>query len=127
MPKRNFIGKCIYGGCSTPPLSDEHTVPYGLNGDTVLEEASCQKCAQITSTFESVVLRETLSAARAALGAKTRRPKQRNQHRPMHIIVDGQEQRIERVTNWEIHPILSFEFCTDGHEFTDETDDGWQS
>jgi hypothetical protein len=31
-----------------------------------------------------------------------------------------------RITNWELHPILGFEFCTTGHSCTEDGDDGWQ-
>jgi hypothetical protein len=111
MSKTRFIGKCIYCGSSTPPLSDEHTVPYGLNGDSVLRSASCQECADITSAFETIVLRETLFAARAAMGAKTRRRKQRERQHSMYIVVDGQEQKIEAPwqDHWKVIPLPVFE------------------
>ncbi len=111
MSKTRFIGKCIYCGSSTAPLFNEHTVPYGLNGNAVLEKATCQKCADTTSAFETIVLRETLFAARAALGTKTRRRKQRDQQHPMYIIVNGQEQKIEAPwqNHWKVIPLPVFE------------------
>jgi hypothetical protein len=111
MPKTRFIGKCIYCGSTAAPLRDEHTVPFALNGRSVLKEASCLKCADITSAFETIVLRETLFAARAAVGAKTRHRKKRDQKHPMYIVVDGQERRIEAPwqEHWKIIPLPVFE------------------
>ena len=111
MAKTCFIGQCIYCGSTVAPLRDEHTVPYGLNGKSVLKEASCLQCADITSAFETIVLRETLFAARAALGAKTRHRKQRDQKHPMYIVIDGQERRIEAPwqEHWKVIPLPVFE------------------
>jgi hypothetical protein len=69
------IGKCIYCGTSDGKLSDEHAIPYGLSGDLVLHEASCQKHADITSVIELRCLRGLLGRARAKLNLRTRRPK----------------------------------------------------
>ena len=110
-PNSQFIGKCIYCHSSTLPLSDEHTVPYGLNGDSVLEQASCRKCANITSAFEMIVLREILGPARAAAGAKTRRRKQREEQHPMYVIRNGKEHEIQAhwQEHWKTIPLPVFE------------------
>jgi hypothetical protein len=109
--RKRFIGRCIYCASTVPPLIDEHTVPYGFNGDSVLQEASCLACADITSAFETIVLRETLFAARAAVGAKTRRRKQRDKPRPMYVIRNGEEQEIQAPwqEHWKIVPLPVFE------------------
>lgn len=67
------IGACIYCGNSAEKLSDEHIIPYGLNGNWKLLDASCESCAKITSKFERVVLRDALLATRAALGFRSYR------------------------------------------------------
>lgn len=67
------VGQCIYCGTSQGKLSDEHLVPYGLNGPWVLRQASCAVCANSTSRFEMDVLRGLFPSARAAFGMKTRR------------------------------------------------------
>jgi hypothetical protein len=69
------IGKCIYCGTSTDILTAEHAIPYGLNGDLILHDASCKNCAKITSQFEMSCLRGLLGPTRAKLNLKTRRPK----------------------------------------------------
>jgi len=109
--KSRLIGQCIYCRTTEPPLSDEHTVPLGFNGDCILRQASCKACAAITSKFEQIVLRDTLFAARAAVGAKTRRPKERDQKRPMYIMKDGKEQIIEAhwKEHWKVIPLPVFE------------------
>jgi hypothetical protein len=68
------VGKCIYCG-STEGLSEEHIVPFGLGGDHVLPDASCKKCADITSKSELDILRGLWWATRAALGFPSRRKK----------------------------------------------------
>jgi hypothetical protein len=83
------VGQCIYCGTSEGKLSDEHIIPYGLNGDFVLRKASCAACATITSRFERDVLRNLFPAARAALGYKTRR--KHPETFPAKIRRDGKE------------------------------------
>lgn len=70
------IGRCIYCG-STEDLTDEHIIPFGLQGQWVLENASCKACAKITSAFEHDILRNAWLSARAAIGIKTRHKKKR--------------------------------------------------
>jgi hypothetical protein len=108
--QKRFIGKCIYCGTTAGPLQDEHTVPYGFNGGSVLLEASCKKCADVTSAFEMVVLRDTLAAARAAIGARTRHRKDRAKHLPMYIVRNGKEEKILAPwqAHWKVNPAASF-------------------
>jgi hypothetical protein len=70
------IGQCIYCG-SKDDLSDEHIVPYGLNGNLILEKASCPACARNTSETELRVLRGFMHRARTVGRFRTRRPKER--------------------------------------------------
>ncbi|MCT8124808.1 hypothetical protein H1D31_01990 [Alishewanella sp. BS5-314] len=78
-PKEKFdsIGKCIYCHSASDALSEEHIIPYGLNGNFVLSEASCKVCAAITSKFEEKVLKGFMEKGRQALGLKTRRRSKR--------------------------------------------------
>jgi hypothetical protein len=66
------IDKCIYCG-AVEGLTDEHIIPYSLNGDYVLQQASCLACCDITSRFEQEVTRNFLRPMRAYFGLKTRR------------------------------------------------------
>lgn len=120
-PKR--IGRCIYCGMTSPPLTDEHVIPYGLNGDIKLLEASCVECAKITSSFERTILRDQLFAARAALGSKTYNKKERNVLKPMGIVKDGVEQTIN--VHWKDHwkvaflPVFPPPASLDGRNYTE--------
>jgi len=78
------VGACIYCG-STENLSDEHIVPFGLGGNLVLPDSSCQRCARITSAFERRVLRGFMRDARTTGRFPTRRPKERPSTIPVEI------------------------------------------
>jgi len=67
------VGQCIYCRATQVPLTDEHVVPYGLNGNWVLPKASCQNCAVITGRIEQEILRGELRHLRTALHFQTRR------------------------------------------------------
>lgn len=82
------IGTCIYCG-STENLSDEHAMPYSMQGDLVLLKASCGDCAKITCKFEGQVARGLFEPIRAALGVRTRRPKERPKDYSVLISKDG--------------------------------------
>lgn len=122
MNKSRTIGQCIYCRTAAGRLTDEHIVPYGLNGDIKLLKASCDDCARITSRFELRVLRESLFVARAALGAKTRRKNERDELRSMIIVKDGVEQTIN--VHWRDHwkfivlPVFEPPAFLDGRPYT---------
>jgi hypothetical protein len=75
MSKRRYpsVGTCIYCGNQKPPLSDEHVIPYGLDGDDVLPDASCKVCAGITSKVERHCLQKLFMPARFHLRQRSRR------------------------------------------------------
>lgn len=95
------IGKCIYCGTTEGSLSEEHITPYGLSGMLVLLEASCERHSKITSALERRILKDMLFAARAALGTRTRRPKDRAKPHPMFVERDGKIEKIDAV--WQDH------------------------
>jgi hypothetical protein len=61
-------------------LTDEHVVPLSLGGQHVIEKASCDECARITTSFERDVAREMWGDARISYNAPSRRKKQRKTH-----------------------------------------------
>lgn len=65
------IGRCIYCGTSEGPLTKEHVIPRGLNGEFVLQEACCNACKKAIDLFETKVLRNTLRPSRAHMGLRT--------------------------------------------------------
>jgi len=88
------IGECIYCGKRPPDveLQDEHPVPFGLNGNIVVEQASCGDCAKITGRFEGTLQRDMLWPLRTLLEMKTRRKKDRPNTLPLSFTLpDGSE------------------------------------
>src|SRR6266404_6341033 len=71
---KKFVGKCIYCG-STENLHDEHCIPESLQGFHVLEKGSCADCGKITTKFECAYARDSILAARTALGMRSKRSK----------------------------------------------------
>jgi len=66
------VGKCIYCKKSGVALSEEHIIPYGLNGNQVLLNASCSDCSKITSAFELDILRHTFMLPRKVFKMRSR-------------------------------------------------------
>src|SRR3712207_8495388 len=63
------VGRCIYCDAeryapdSARGLAEEHIIPYGLNGDLVLPEASCRRCERITGRNDSLMLKGEIGRA----------------------------------------------------------------
>lgn len=84
------IGECIYCG-KRADLRKEHIVPYGINGNLTLPQASCGDCAVITSAFEGRVL-AALSSARRGMGMQSNTAKRdRPTTAPLGITRNGVE------------------------------------
>jgi 5-methylcytosine-specific restriction endonuclease McrA len=49
--KYSNVNRCIYCG-TLENLTDEHIIPYGLGGRSILPKASCSECSNITTNFE---------------------------------------------------------------------------
>lgn len=92
------VGKCIYCGAEEGPLTKEHIIPYALNGDLVLPEASCAFHAKVTSEFERHVARESYGHWRAFSGAPTRRKQARSRLLEKKIPVEGKDLEGKPVT-----------------------------
>lgn len=45
-------GECIYCRAKDVDLTDEHILPYFIGGTHIIKDASCKRCAKITSKFE---------------------------------------------------------------------------
>jgi hypothetical protein len=86
------VGACIYCRETGCRLTDEHIVPYALNGNWVLPRASCDNCAYITGQLiEQKVLRGELRHLRTALSFQTRSPSER----PTVVRIKADEREIE--------------------------------
>ncbi len=83
------VGRCIYCG-ATDDLRIEHAIPESLQGDLLLEAASCRQCEDITKKFEGRYCGETLKPFRDFWKFKSKR---RNRGRlssfPMRLKREG--------------------------------------
>ncbi len=78
------VGHCIYCGDRESKLSEEHIIPFGIAGNSlVLPSASCEACATITGRIEQHCLRTLWGPFRAMSGMPTRNPKERPQTFPL--------------------------------------------
>jgi hypothetical protein len=73
-------GVCIYCRKKNVPLKNEHIVPYSIGGQTVLRDASCEACEDITKKFEQDIARDMWGDARNHFDAPSRRKKDRKTH-----------------------------------------------
>jgi hypothetical protein len=48
------VGHCIYCHTTNGPLTDEHIIPFALNGRIVLPQSSCETCRRKTASFEAI-------------------------------------------------------------------------
>lgn len=78
------LGFCIYCG-DRNKLSTEHVVPDGILGNLLLPRSSCQKCSNITNSFEKVIINNWFKDARVALKLHSTK-KRKNYTRPSHLI-----------------------------------------
>lgn len=80
MPQKtyNSIGKCIYCTQSLPPqeLTDEHVIPFALNGSLVFKKAACEPCRKHSNeVYENLALQTDLLVPRLLLELKRRKKK----------------------------------------------------
>lgn len=76
-PTYRTLGCCIYCGARDVRLTDEHIIPFALNGRESIDDASCDACGLITKRIEQQFCRDIYGALRAQLNYRTRRPKER--------------------------------------------------
>lgn len=89
------VNHCIYCGAEED-LTREHIVPYGLNGTSVIQAASCRECAKKTSVFERKVLRGPMRAVRVLHGFQSRSKHERAlQTQTVRVTRDGVQSEIE--------------------------------
>lgn len=99
------VGRCMYGQ-EISGLTDEHIVPFGLNGPWVLPEASCKTHRDITSRLERHVQRGPWLAARTVLGFPTRHPNERPERFTLYAERTGGEERIEVPPDEHLAPLV---------------------
>lgn len=74
------VGFCIYCGARNNKLSEEHIIPYALNGAMVLPMASCKSCERETHSYEYTVCRRIFGNFRIRYNVRSRRKKERPSH-----------------------------------------------
>jgi hypothetical protein len=91
------VGRCIYCN-STENLSDEHALPYGLQGHLILPSASCKECAYIiNSQIETPLMYQMLPSIRAALNLQSRSKKKKKPPRKFLLKIVGKDGSIRTV------------------------------
>jgi hypothetical protein len=86
-------GACIYCGARCVALSEEHVVPLSLEGQHILEGASCGRCRDITSRFEGDVAHVMWGDARNSYNVRSRKRSKRK----TYIVLDDPADRARRV------------------------------
>ena len=89
------VGRCVYCGTSDDLLTKEHILPFGLNGNFVLPEASCAACSKITSEVERRVLRGFLERGRLALSMASRHKKRDRPTSLPAVLIQSDESIVE--------------------------------
>lgn len=109
------LGKCIYCGATDKKLSDEHIIPYGLNGYLIFRESSCDGCAKITSKQERFVLKEMNLNTRISNKMQSRHSKYQDEiHKFVFIDPEGNE-IIKEVTAKDMpNYVLGYKFPPPG-------------
>jgi hypothetical protein len=93
------VERCIYCGKKDEKLTDEHIIPFGLNGFLLLKKASCEACAAITSKFEREILRTSLIEPRIGLDLPTRNKKNRPKFLELNVKKNGEGKIIQLEPN----------------------------
>ncbi len=95
IPKTREIGRCIYCGTTEGRLTNEHAIPYGLNGNYILTRASCDACAKITTHIERDTMRGLWPQIRTVLAMKSYHKKKRSKTLSLVLRKDGVESSAE--------------------------------
>jgi hypothetical protein len=85
-------GCCIYCGSDggADGLSDEHIMPYALQGNTIIRRASCEVCKKKIDPIDRHLGRSVFGQYRVHAGIQTRNPKARPKTLATHIVVKSE-------------------------------------
>jgi hypothetical protein len=89
------VGRCVYCGDQSPPLTREHVFPSGLGGGVILPKSSCGKCQKVTEEIETYCLRGLLLPHRLSSGL-VRHPGQLGDTLPLTFKV-GDREEVRRI------------------------------
>ena len=108
-PRHPFLyprpGRCIYCGDDEAELFEEHIIPFALDGDLAIPEASCALCAQATSRAEGICFGNMFKSARVRFKTATRR--RRPKMLPVRYIAANGRKRVVWVPPLD-HPTVLF-------------------
>jgi hypothetical protein len=94
------LGYCIYCGDDTGPLTKEHALPFGLNGNRTLLDASCDACRKITHRLESDLLEKgVFRDYRYRNNYPSRHKKERPSSLPLGVGEYGSDGRVQVPVN----------------------------
>lgn len=117
MDSETFLraGCCIYCDANAAtgyvkPLTAEHIIPLALNGDLILQEASCERCQRITGTTEQLALRGHYRGLRIQQGWKHRKKKEQPTELPIFLPDPAGGRDIRRMVSIAEYPHVSFFF-----------------
>ncbi|SRR5579862_262727 len=90
-------GECIYCGSNggSDGLRDEHIIPLSLNGDAVIEKASCTICEKSINPADTHLAKSVYWHYRLHTGSKTRNPKGRPDTLTADIEIGGEQTKKE--------------------------------
>jgi hypothetical protein len=106
------VGACIY--CrATDKLSNEHVIPFSLDGNIELVSASCPGCAKETARFEGTVARTIFGNIRMRYGFPTRRPKERPTTAALAVDRNGVVETVDVPVDQHpaFTPVVRFPIC----------------
>lgn len=98
------VGVCIYCG-ATDNLTNEHILPFGLSGSSILPKSSCQQCAAITGKVEQDILRGSFSPVRVFRDLKSR-SKHKDAPRQIEVAITRNNNHEVILLNIDEAPIL---------------------
>ena len=116
------FGRCIYCG-ATDGLTDEHPVPEYLGGRLKLLDASCKRCATITSGVESKCANEQFPSALAFLKMRKKKARRLRGKFPVLLLINCKLE-VRYVSGEDHLPTLRLNsFALPGASFSSMRDD----
>jgi hypothetical protein len=80
-------GRCIYCDSTTKCLTDEHIMPYSLQGNTYIKDACCEPCRKKIDPIDRHLGRSVFGQYRVHADIQTRNPKERPKTLPARFTV----------------------------------------
>jgi hypothetical protein len=91
------FGRCIYcgGDGDGKGLGEEHVIPLSLNGNVIIDSASCRCCEQRINQADTHLARAVFYNYRLVTNARTRNPKNRPTTRTVDVEFLGERRAFE--------------------------------